>query len=300
MLSELQSQFDIAERIAFFSGQNGLTKVLLRHPSGSECEVYLQGATVTSWKQPSFGEILYLSPKAQFAPGKAIRGGIPLIFPQFGGGPLPSHGFARTAEWRVAATSASPQQTVLSLELSPNAEHERLWPHTFRAEFRVELSTGLRTALEISNLGKSSFEFQNALHTYFLVGDIAQVDLPGLAGCTYLDNTNNRSAGIEERERIRFDGEIDRIYQRSPAKLTINDGSLGRSIIIQKRGMNDSVVWNPWIEKARTLSDLPDEDYTRFVCVESGNMVPAVSLPPDTAFECSQEIWVQARSVNGR
>ena len=42
-----------------------------------------------------------------------------------------------------------------------------------------------------------------------------------------------------------------------------------------------TVVWNPWIAKARQMPDFGDEEYERMLCVESGNVASnSISLPP--------------------
>ena len=86
-----------------------LPRIQLSHASGGTAEVYPYGAHVTSWVPAGGTEALFLSRAAKFEPGSAIRGGVPVIFPQFAElGPLPKHGFARTQTWeRVDAGDAA-------------------------------------------------------------------------------------------------------------------------------------------------------------------------------------------------
>lgn len=42
---------------------------------------------------------------------------------------------------------------------------------------------------------------------------------------------------------------------------------------IAREGLNDVVVWNPWIEKAQGMADFgPDEAYKNMICVEAGSV----------------------------
>jgi glucose-6-phosphate 1-epimerase len=55
--------------------------VSARLPTGETVEVHLCGATVISWKNANGSENLWLSEKAILDGSKAIRGGIPVVFP---------------------------------------------------------------------------------------------------------------------------------------------------------------------------------------------------------------------------
>jgi len=59
-----------------------LEKVVLNH-KGASAEVYLWGATLTSYKPASGKENIFVSPGAKFDGVKAIRGGVPVVFPQW-------------------------------------------------------------------------------------------------------------------------------------------------------------------------------------------------------------------------
>ncbi|MCO6432306.1 MAG: D-hexose-6-phosphate mutarotase [Deltaproteobacteria bacterium] len=297
MVSELNMKFGISEALTFQSGAGGLVKALLRHVSGAEAEVYLYGAHVTAWRSPAQGELLFLSNKAVYGGGKAIRGGIPVIFPQFSGlGNLPTHGFARTALWKVDSSHVQENgDVVLKLyvsdqEISQSSVKE-LWPHRFRFTYSVVLSERLRTDIEILNQGTQPLSFQLALHTYFNVSAIENVAVKGLKGLKYLDNVKNREEGLNEESDVKFSGEYDRIFLQAPDRLEISDKT--RTFVIDRRNMPDAVVWNPWIEKCKSLTDMEPADYKRMVCVESGNIVPSVSLGGGETFSCSQTLSVK-------
>lgn len=83
---------------------------------------------------PAVQELIFVSKKAVFKPPKAIRGGVPVCFPQFGGfGPLQQHGFARNSAFEVVAGGPD----TVALVLSPDAEQLKLFPHAFRLKVTV-------------------------------------------------------------------------------------------------------------------------------------------------------------------
>lgn len=289
MLSELNRDFGIKDRIEFTSGNGGLTQATLRDPLGNMVKLFLYGAHIASWVNRSFGEIFFMSPRSDFLIGKAIRGGIPLVFPQFGTGRLPSHGFARTSEWRVRSTNVSDSGAVsISMSLTDSPETRDIWPHRFTANIVVSLEDSLKTEFSVINSGETPFEFSNAFHTYFAVSSIDAVTVRGLQGTTYLDSLRNREAAIENRELITFSSQIDRIYQNAPDHLYIHDRPRKLQIEIIKQGLRDAVVWNPHAERCLQIPDLSPDGYRGFVCVEAGNVLPATPLPPGAAIQSAQ------------
>ncbi len=143
----------------------------------------------------------------------------------------------------------------------------------------------LQTALRVKNTGSKQFAFTCALHTYFTVGHISGASVKGLKGCTYEDGLQppGSPAVTEEDDAVRFEGEVDRVYGTTNSLLTIHDDTNSREVNIHKNNFPDAVVWNPWIEKTKSLADMPDEDYQKFVCVEVGAIRQPVSV------QCSSE-----------
>ncbi len=247
----------------------------LRTADGASARVCRHGAQVLGWR-PCGAErdLLYLSPRSVFAGGAAIRGGIPVVFPQFSGfGPLPKHGFARTRVWRLVERSRGDR---IAFECSDDAATRARWPHAFRARLEIAIDAdSLATALTVTNMGSAALSFTAALHTYLAVRDLAQVRVRGLAGARYLDATQALHEGFEEREAVTFDGEFDRVYPAVARELVLEDA--GERITVMREGFADAVLWNPGAEKAAALSDLGDGDWRRFLCIE-----PAVFAPPVT------------------
>jgi glucose-6-phosphate 1-epimerase len=254
-------------------------------------ELFLQGAHISRFDAAYGGSPLFLSRESGFEEGKAVRGGIPICFPWFGPNQtnpsLPSHGFARTTAWQVESVA---DELVLGLESS---EHTlALWPHAFRANYRVAVDENrLYLALDVHNTGEAPFTFEAALHTYFRVSDVRSVVIDGLDGKTYLDQLDHRRPKTQ-KSIVTFEGETDRIYLDSPGPVTLMDGE--RTVRISDRGgWRSTVVWNPWIEKARALKDLGDDEWTQFVCIEAGVVADdAVTVGPGDFSTLAIEIAV--------
>ncbi|KAJ3296734.1 hypothetical protein HK104_001295 [Borealophlyctis nickersoniae] len=270
-------------------------RVVITH-SNSSAEVYYYGATLTSWK-PHGQERIFLSEKAILNGSKAIRGGIPLVFPHFGTIPtskLPQHGFARNSRWEwlgVAVDNAS--ETTVQFGLKPDVVPENLrslWPHEFKLVYSVTLAANtLKTTLEIQNTGTESWEFTSLLHTYFKVQEIATVGVVGLTGASFLDKVAG-GTHQEDRDRVTVASEVDRVYQGGSAPLTIQGTGVGSGVVLHKENFPDVVVWNPWVDKAKAMGDFGDEEYHHMICVEVGSVSKPVTLGPGETWQGSQTL----------
>lgn len=231
------------------------------HPT-CVARVALHGAHVMSWRPVDEEEVLYLSPDAVFREGKAIRGGIPVCWPWFNAHPAdasqPSHGLVRGRFWQFLGAAEDVRGVTLRFGIRVG-----IW----NAELTVRAGEELEVALESRNVSEVPIVVSGALHTYLGVSDISQVRVVNLDGCTYLD-----TVGVPEMRKqkgdVVFDREVDRIYDISSSILLVDDLS-GRTILIEKSGSPSTVVWNPWAEKAAALTDLPDEGYLKFCCIEA-------------------------------
>ncbi|KAI3782243.1 hypothetical protein L2E82_12283 [Cichorium intybus] len=284
--------------IEITKGINGLDKVVLSQIHGSTVELYLYGAHVTSWKNEHGEELLFVSSKAIFQPPTAIRGGIPIIFPQFSNlGPLRSHGFARNRVWTIDNNpSPFPSKTIngvfVDLLLKPTEDDLKIWPHSF--EYRLRVTLGLNGDLimtsRIRNVDTKPFNFTFAYHNYFSVSNISEVKVVGMKGLDYLDNTKNRTRFTENRDVITINSEIDRIYLSTPKKVAVLDHKKKQTITVQKDGLLDAVVWNPWEERAKTIVDLGADDYKLMVCVEAAAIGKPIILKPGKEWKVSQKL----------
>lgn len=247
--------------------------------------VSLHGAQVLSWMPADGRERLFLSDRAVFDGRTAIRGGIPVIFPQFGErGPLQKHGFARIRTWQFQGEERGEAIFTLAGD-GGDAD----WPHPFLARLRVGL-TGKRlaVALDIENTGAAAFAFTAALHTYLRVDDIAHAAIEGLQGCDYEDSANGGTLHRQHDYEVTFAGETDRIYNDVVAPLALIDGR--HRLDIEQDGFGDVVVWNPGQHLCARIADLAANDWQRFVCVEAGQVLQPVVLGPGEAWQGVQAL----------
>ena len=262
------------------TGAGDLPKIILATTDGARAEIYLYGAHVTSWIPAGGSEALFLSPKANFSPGLSIRGGVPIIFPQFGGlGPLPAHGFARNVTWELAESATD--QAVLRLRESES--ELKMWPYKFELEYTVRIGgKQLELSLKVTNTDDAPFEFTAALHTYLKVHDLRQTIVGGLKGVWLADRTKP-STGIKREatqkdEWLKFPGEVDSVYfdVTHPIQLVQNE----KRINIEKSGFSDVVVWNPGREKCAASKDMLPDSYFEFVCIEAAAVENPIKLGP--------------------
>ena len=207
---------------ATHAGTGGLPYVMLRAADGAAADIYLHGAHVTSWRPaPDGDERLFLSERSEFRAGAAIRGGIPVIFPQFAAeGPLPRHGFARTLEWTLDGIEHTERDAIATFSFGPTPEIHAIWPAEFLATLEVRVGgPRLIVTLRVENVGSSPFSFTCALHTYLRVRDAAQAELVGLKGARFRDATDKTKLRIDDEPVLRVTGELDRVYVGAPPAL---------------------------------------------------------------------------------
>jgi glucose-6-phosphate 1-epimerase len=264
-----------------------MRKLLLTHPSGSSAEIYQNGAQVTSWIPASGGQRLYLSKKALFEPGKPIRGGIPVVFPQFAdNGPLPKHGWLRTTEWNVESHEGA---SAVTLRTEETPQSKLLWPHTYEVRLRVSIEAeSLELNLTVRNPGAEAFSFTSALHSYFAVDHVTRASILGLYGLSYIDKTANRTIVRDNEHALVIRGETDRIYTGSVSLLELIGGC--SPLRLSTRGFPDTVVWNPWTDTASGIADMDDSDYLGFVCIEAAVAGTPVVLKPGETWEGNQRL----------
>ena len=263
------------------TGKGGLPFVKIATP-WSVAEIYLLGAHVTHFQKNGEPPLLFMSGKSWFAPGKPIRGGVPVCFPWFGGRDgEPAHGFARVTEWELVKTAATPDGSVTMNFRLPEIPERPAWKN-LRTEFVVTVADRLTMELIATNDSQGAMEIENCLHTYFHVGDISQVSITGLQSASFLDNAagGNGARKVENDSVLRITQETNRVYPDNTSTVEIRDENLKRTIRVEKFNSRSTVVWNPW-----TTQKMPDDfdpaENRQMVCVESGNVKQnRISLPP--------------------
>jgi D-hexose-6-phosphate mutarotase len=264
---------EIPGRVAITTGGGGLAKAVVTTPSGA-AEIYLHGAHVTHFQKPGEPPLLFLSRKSWFAPGRPIRGGVPICFPWFGNrAGEPSHGFARLTEWQLVKSAAAPDGTVTLHFALPPVPGRDAWK-SLRAEFIVTVADALTMELIASNDScDAPLEIENCLHSYFQVGDIAAVSITGLQNAAFDDFAFDANGARRDGapSPLRITQETNRVYPDHTGVVEIHDDAFKRIIRVEKRDSHSTVVWNPW-----TTQKLPDDfdpaEHRNMVCVESGNV----------------------------
>lgn len=283
----LNQKFAIAGQLEFAAEANGLVVACITN-NHAQSAIALQGAHVMTFQPNGEAPLIWLSPAAKLAPGKSIRGGVPVCWPWFGAhvteSSFPAHGFARTVPWQVTASEAlTDGSTRITFELPQSAIPHAQWPHACRARLAVTVGKTLAMELITENTGSAAFEIGEALHTYFSISDVANIRITGLENCAYLDKMENFRRKTQAGA-ITISSEVDRVYVNTEADCLIEDRSLKRRIRIAKSGSRSTVVWNPWIEKSAKMGDFGSgTGYRGMVCVESANAAEnIVSVAPGT------------------
>ncbi len=299
MIESLNQKFARSGLVRFAAGQGGLVRAVITTPR-ADAHVYLHGAHVTHYQPKGQPDLLFVSDKSWFEAGKPIRGGIPICFPWFGNAGDPAHGFARLVEWKVHEVVVTPEQDVmLTLELpTPKpASGSSSWSLEARVLFHVSIGAHLKLALEVTNTGEKPLKFEEALHTYFAVADIKRVSVQGLHGAEYLDKTLDFARKTQQADPLTFTAETDRVYFNTRATCHIHDpqSRSARRITVAKQGSDDTVVWNPWSDRAKSMPDYGDEEWHRMLCIETANVRDhAIQLKPGETHTMRAELSSEA------
>lgn len=245
--------------------------------AGSETTIALQGAQVLGWRHKGT-EMLWLSPMARLGTAKAVRGGVPVCWPWFGPHPAdpakPAHGFVRTRDWAVTASSSDRLAASITLATATGPGDAALFPHTAAVSLTVTLGDSLALSLETRNTGATDIPLTQALHTYFRVPDIAATVVESLTGARYIDKLgDDASARHLQVGPITFDREVDRIYLGATQSIVLASAqATGRHLVIESEGSASAIVWNPWIDKTIRLGDMGGPNaYRHMVCIETAN-----------------------------
>lgn len=289
-IQQLNDHFAIAGAVDFQSGEGGLPHAVLTG-HGATAHVYTLGGHVTHYQPDGHEPVLWMSSHSTFEPGKPIRGGVPICLPWFAAREdrpdLPMHGFARTTVWQVQNTNQTQNgDVILTLIMTDNQQTRELWPFAF--EFRMVVTVGevLTVTLTVTNQSEQAMPISQALHSYFNVSDVRQIQVTGLEGTRYISKVEQCSR-VEDGP-ITITQETDRVYNNTQAACTLEDPALGRRIVIEKSGSKSTVVWNPWVDKSKTMPDMGDDEWPGMICIETANAwEDAMCLSPGAAHTLS-------------
>jgi glucose-6-phosphate 1-epimerase len=280
------------------AGRGGLQRVLVE-TALAEAEIYLHGAHVTHFQPRGEKPVLFMSEKSTFESGKPIRGGVPICFPWFGarqdGGTGPAHGFARLTEWElVSAGEKKDGEVALGFRFVSSAATRELWNGDFELTYAVVIGKSLTLGLWVRNTSDQEMRIEEALHTYLAVSDVKKVSIEGLAGVTYSDRVGTPHTETEGSKPIRITAETDRIYLNTKSTCVVDDPGWGRRLLVEKAGSKTTVVWNPWIAKAKALPDFGDEEWPSMLCIETCNVREfGVTLAPGESHTMGAVIRVE-------
>lgn len=262
--------------------------------AGASATVSLFGGHLISWKpQTDAQEQLYLSEIANMDGSKAIRGGVPVLFPHFGAqSNSPNHGFARLSKWHQISRTTTIHKDVLTLALSADEETKQIWPFEFNLCLTVSLSdSNIHLELSVENTSENTFSFSGGLHTYFSTSDIVKTQLLGLKNCQYIEQDQQH----EELQRIvEIRSETDRVYLTGERKLDLI--SPERRVVVESSGFTETVVWNPWSDGSEKMTDMKNDDYLTMLCVEAVIATEKICLHPKQVWSGSQSLKYESGS----
>jgi glucose-6-phosphate 1-epimerase len=282
-MPELDRRFGIPGIAQVVEGNGGLAKVAIatREAVG---EMYLHGAHVTSWQPRGAEEALFVSSNSRWENGRAIRGGVPICFPWFAdnaGDPhAPAHGFVRTTGWQLDSIVQTGDTVTVNMFTESNDDTKKWSPADFHLIHRATFGSELELELVVRNTGETLLRFEEALHSYFRVGNVEKARLQGLNAVQYVDKTDSARKKTQQGPIV-IASETDRVYMNTKGAIELEDSALRRRIVVAKENSSTTVVWNPWVEKAKAFSDFGDAEWMQMICVETSNVSDfAVELAP--------------------
>lgn len=299
-LTQLNDHFGIDGVLGFHATASGLIYANVTTPQ-AQATVFLHGAHLTEWQPAGQQPVLFLSRKTELAPDKAIRGGVPIIFPWFGarhdGKTGPSHGFARTQQWTLAFAALAGKDQHLTLHLTftlgPTELSRSLGFDNFHLVYQLSIGRTLTMQLTVGNDAQAPLLFEEALHSYYAVSDIHKVSVVGLEGTSYLDKMDDVKTKVQEGVTS-ITGPTDRVYFNTAETCVVHDVGNRRRITVEKKNSNTTVVWNPWGSGAAKLADLDSNEWTDFVAVETVNAAAnTITLAPGEAHTMLAHVSVE-------
>ena len=286
---ELSETYELPGVLTFDEPYPGMPRARITTPA-CNAEFYLQGAHLTQWQPAGQQAALFLSERSSYVPGKAIRGGVPIIFPWFGSPETtpvqtshgaPQHGFARSWPWTLRFAALAGDDLHLTTTLDQTEGIRALGFSGFELACEFILGRTLAVRLTVANTGEVPFFFEEALHAYLAVGDSREVSVEGLQATEFLDKTDGFKRKQQTEAALHFVGETDRPYLNTATPLMLRDPVLRRCLHLQKGGSKTTVTWNPGPDLAAKLTDLAPETWQHFVCLETANVAEnAITLQP--------------------
>lgn len=224
-------------------------------------------------------DLLYVSPLCDLNKKKSIRGGIPIIFPQFGeNGYYKKHGFARDIDWKLINETKDSTNYIVEYECDISKNTHELWTNNTKLNLIAASSNNmLEIKFIVKNQGKDPICFTGGLHPYFKITSRSQIRIEGLESSLYIDSYPE----LQEVFHINSNTLIERLYLCNKNIIFYN-GSLNMKL--QMNGFDNWMIWNPGIEYAKLIDDLPSEDWDKFICIEPVIKDNPIQLLPNDEF----------------
>ncbi|TWC39487.1 glucose-6-phosphate 1-epimerase [Pseudomonas sp. SJZ079] len=272
----------------------------------AELLVAQQGAQVLSYQQHGQPALIWLSEQASYKKGQSLRGGVPVCWPWFGDlarNPqpvqtmyqsgrmiVPAHGLVRGADWQLLGVENEGDGVRMDFAFIEPDNGLPGWPGV-SLNLSIRLNQHLQISLTSHNQGSAPAAISQALHSYFAVSDVRQVEVEGLGGSRYIETLEDWQERWQDGN-LRISGETDRIYLGLPAELSILDPGWQRRIHLQTSGSRSAVLWNPWVDKAKRLSQFAEDAWQGMLCIESANVLDdALTLAPGEQHSLSMTLW---------
>ena len=295
-LDQLNEHFAIPGVLVFRATTSGLSYAAITTPQAT-ATVYIQGAHLAAWQPAGQKPVIFLSRKSDFMPGKPIRGGVPIAFPWFAarhdGKTGPSHGFARIQDWTLAFAAMAGDDLHLTFTLAPTEISRSLGFDNFHLAYQLSIGRALTMQLTVANEAPTPLVFEEALHTYYAVTDIHEINITGLDGVTYLDKVDDFKPKVQQGP-VTITQQTDRVYLNTTTACIIHDTAAKRRTQVEKTGSNTTVVWNPWEDGARRIADLDPTEWHEYVAVETVNAAAnTITLAPKATHVMHAHITVE-------
>ncbi|MDH4584032.1 D-hexose-6-phosphate mutarotase [Pseudomonas sp. BN415] len=258
----------------------------------AELQVAQQGAQILGYQRDGEPPLIWLSNQAAYQKGKAVRGGVPVCWPWFGdlrrnpaevqgmheGGPLcPAHGLVRELDWELLNIDTDGPTVHMAFAVDSRSPLLPGWPHAAKLHLDIRLGEALQVSLSNHNLGDTPLAISQALHSYFAISDVREVEVEGLDGCPYIETLEDWQLR-KQQGSLAFSSETDRIYLKTPSRMSILDRAWKRRIQLDVEGSASAVVWNPWIDKARRLSQFAEDAWQGMLCIETARVMDDILM----------------------
>jgi len=232
----------------------------------AECKISLWGGNIVSYRPKNEEkDVFWMGSLNKFDNIHAIRGGIPVCWPRFAEEKLndnfPRHGFARLSNWKLVRANVDRDKIEVFLSLLPDTEYNI----KVEANLLIEITDKLVCRLETTNHSDEDFNFSEALHAYFNVGNRDDVIIKGLKGYQYRSSLDDKLYILNND--LQINGEFDASFINHTGSVEIIDPIFKRAIVLNKEGSKSTIVWNP----NKDLAEMSEGQYKKFICVEPAN-----------------------------